>query len=196
MPHFSTQPPVILCSDKREERAQILAQYAPTSHRVFDCHLTELEALARQHSNAQILLCWSASCAEVQMVVEFCRAHDRNLVVMLKQFNSQHISNLTQELDYVVMPYSPQCDWISWFDYAAMVRARYQHIQAQIASLQQKLEERKIIEKAKGLVMRHHRLDEQSAYKALRDSAMQNSQPIYQVAKNVLVSMQAQSAAK
>ena len=196
MTHFSTKTSLILCCDKHEDRAQIRAQLATNFTTVYDGHFTQLEALAAQHQTAQLVVCWSASCAEVHMIVEFCRANNRELVVMLKQFNSLHINELTKELDYVVMPYSPQCDLTSWLEYASMVRRRYQQMQAQIAALNQKLEERKVIEKAKGLVMRHHQIDEQSAYKALRDSAMQTSQPMFNVAKNVLHHLQVHHSAK
>ncbi len=196
MSHFSCQTPVILCCDKPEQRAALSAQLAKHAGAVYGCQFSQLEATAAQHAHAQILLCWSASCAEVQMVVEFCRAQQRCLLVMLNQFNPYHINKLTQELDYVLLPYSPQCDWRSWLDYAALVRARYLTIQAQIAALEQKLVERKTIERAKGLVMHHHQLDEQSAYKVLRDLAMKTSQPIYQIAKNVLVSLQVSNAGK
>ncbi len=59
-------------------------------------------------------------------------------------------------------------------------------MQKEIQQLTSKLEERKWIEKAKGLLMKMHALDEENAYRVLRNSAMQSSLSLSQVAKNVI----------
>jgi response regulator NasT len=63
-------------------------------------------------------------------------------------------------------------------------------MESEIESLAGKLEERKMIEKAKGLLMKMHNVDEESAYKAMRKSAMQSSQTLAQVAKNILITLE------
>ncbi|WP_267713009.1 ANTAR domain-containing protein, partial [Vibrio parahaemolyticus] len=45
-------------------------------------------------------------------------------------------------------------------------------------------------EKAKGLLMKVHNVDEEHAYKAMRNSAMQSSQTLTQVAKNLITALQ------
>ena len=61
---------------------------------------------------------------------------------------------------------------------------------SEIESLTHKIEERKLVEKAKGLLMKMHSVDEEQAYKALRSSAMQSSQTLAQVAKNLITALQ------
>jgi response regulator NasT len=63
-------------------------------------------------------------------------------------------------------------------------------MEQEITALTSKLEDRKVIEKAKGLLMKMHNVDEQSAYRALQKSAMQSSLSLAQVAKNLLVTME------
>ncbi len=61
---------------------------------------------------------------------------------------------------------------------------------SEIESLTNKIEERKLVEKAKGLLMKVHNVDEEHAYKAMRNSAMQSSQTLTQVAKNLITALQ------
>jgi len=70
-----------------------------------------------------------------------------------------------------------------------LAKARFVHTQALKDELQQvkdQLEERKVIEKAKGMIMKSQGCDEPAAYKALRNLAMDRSQRIFDVAKNVI----------
>lgn len=62
----------------------------------------------------------------------------------------------------------------------------HQMLKQELAEASRKLSERKLIEKAKGILMKTRGLDEESAYAALRQLAMKNSQPIRTVATNVV----------
>ncbi|NAW55756.1 ANTAR domain-containing protein, partial [Vibrio sp. V41_P2S12T139] len=77
-----------------------------------------------------------------------------------------------------------------WIEHAALVRAKFESMQSEIESLTHKIEERKLVEKAKGLLMKMHSVDEDQAYKALRNSAMQSSQTLAQVAKNLITTLE------
>jgi response regulator NasT len=73
-----------------------------------------------------------------------------------------------------------------------LAKARFEQLQSLTSELYQvksQLEERKIIEKAKGIIMKNQGCDEPAAYKALRDLAMDRSQRIFDVAKNVICVM-------
>ena len=56
----------------------------------------------------------------------------------------------------------------------------------ELAETNRKLSERKIIEKAKGVLMKTRGMDEDAAYKALRKLAMERSQPLASVATNLV----------
>ena len=61
-----------------------------------------------------------------------------------------------------------------------------QHINDELAQARQALDERKQVDKAKGILMNTRHLTEDEAYKYLRRSAMDNNQRIIDVANNVI----------
>jgi response regulator NasT len=67
--------------------------------------------------------------------------------------------------------------------------ARFDSAQAlrqQLQQANQKLSERKVIERAKGVLMKTRGYDEEAAFKALRKVAMDQGKPLAAVAKNVV----------
>lgn len=62
----------------------------------------------------------------------------------------------------------------------------HQALKQELAEASRKLSERKIIEKAKGILMKSRGLDEEAAYVALRKLAMEKSKPLAEVAANVV----------
>ena len=71
--------------------------------------------------------------------------------------------------------------------------ARFQEYQAlrdDLAKANNALAERKVIERAKGLIMQHRHCTEQEAYQALRKLAMTGNRRLVEVAENVLSAAQ------
>jgi two-component system, response regulator PdtaR len=69
----------------------------------------------------------------------------------------------------------------------AMARAIEMHqLQDEISSLNHKLEVRKLVEKAKGVLMKKYDLDEATAYRRLQKAAMDKRSSIQEVAEEVL----------
>jgi hypothetical protein len=64
--------------------------------------------------------------------------------------------------------------------------ARLQALTEELAQVRTSLDERKLIERAKGILMMHRGLDEESAYRFLRRSAMDHNRRIVEVAQSVL----------
>lgn len=67
--------------------------------------------------------------------------------------------------------------------------ARFREFQALRAELQQartELADRKLVEKAKGLVMKHNRCSEEQAFKAMRKMAMDQQKPLNEIARNII----------
>jgi AmiR/NasT family two-component response regulator len=62
--------------------------------------------------------------------------------------------------------------------------ARFQELQ----TLRRQLEERKVIERAKGVLMTRYGISEDSAFQRLRRSAMDNRRPMVEIARALLVS--------
>lgn len=62
----------------------------------------------------------------------------------------------------------------------------HQALKRELAETSRKLSERKVIEKAKGILMKSRGMDEEMAYGALRKLAMERSQPLAKVASNLV----------
>jgi response regulator NasT len=62
----------------------------------------------------------------------------------------------------------------------------HQAVKRELAATNRKLSERKIVEKAKGILMKTRGMDEEAAYKALRKLAMERAQPLAKVAENLV----------
>jgi response regulator NasT len=70
-----------------------------------------------------------------------------------------------------------------------VARARfedYQLLRRELADATQKLSERKLVERAKGILMKSRNMDEDAAYKALRRLAMDRGKPLAAVARDVV----------
>ena len=73
-------------------------------------------------------------------------------------------------------------------DLAEARRSQLQGMRAQIADLQQTLQDRKAIDRAKGMIMGKGKYSEEQAYHALRKLAMSQNQTMGQVAAGVISS--------
>lgn len=62
----------------------------------------------------------------------------------------------------------------------------HQSVKQELAAATKKLSERKIVEQAKGILMKTRDLDEEAAYGALRKLAMQRAQPLAKVAADLV----------
>jgi response regulator NasT len=62
----------------------------------------------------------------------------------------------------------------------------YQRLRDELAATRLKLSERKLVERAKGLLMKARGLDEEAAYGALRKLAMDRGRPLADVAQQVI----------
>ena len=61
-----------------------------------------------------------------------------------------------------------------------------QSVSQELATVKAALDERKLIERAKGVLMSHHALSEDAAYRLLRDKAMNQNRRLVEVAESVL----------
>lgn len=62
----------------------------------------------------------------------------------------------------------------------------YQGLKKELKQIRDQLADRKIIDKAKGLLMKTKGLDEEQAYHAMRKMAMDQSKPLVDIAQNIL----------
>ncbi len=69
----------------------------------------------------------------------------------------------------------------------------FQALRSELAQAKNELADRKILEKAKGLVMKHNRCSEEQAFKAMRKMAMDQQKPMNEIAKNIIAVLELMS---
>ena len=63
---------------------------------------------------------------------------------------------------------------------------QFQALKRELDDVEEKLADRKVIERAKGILMKGRNLSEEDAYRALRKQAMQSNAQLADVARHVL----------
>lgn len=74
----------------------------------------------------------------------------------------------------------------SIIDIALARFSEYQAINNELNVMREKLEDRKLIDKAKGMLMQLRNISEDDAYKSMRKMAMENNKRLVDIAKNIL----------
>ncbi len=62
----------------------------------------------------------------------------------------------------------------------------FQTLKRELSDARSELEDRKVVEKAKGLIMKHNNCSEDHAFKAMRKMAMNQQKPMYEIARNII----------
>lgn len=177
---------LIVCSDDLQQQAIIRGKLATNYDKVIGCSLHQLETLVEQNSDCILVVSWQQPSAELSLIVDHAAVRHIPLLILLRQLNQFDINRLPMPSGYVMLPADSEFDLAGWVFRAEQVRNSQRQQQLEIEQLTQKLDERKWIEKAKGLLMTHHGLDEDSAFQALRNAAMNNSQSLAQVSRNIV----------
>ncbi|ELA8172657.1 TPA: ANTAR domain-containing protein [Vibrio alginolyticus] len=190
MTQSTSKTPIIVCCDGLQEQARLSGLLSKDYDNIIGCQLAQLETLMQREPSASVVVGWQQPTAELRLIVDFCRRKSAPLLIVLKQLSSNDINRLSEKMDYVLMPHDSEFALQPWIEHATLVRAKFESMQSEIELLTNKIEERKLVEKAKGLLMKMHSVDEGQAYKALRNSAMQSSQTLAQVAKNLITTLE------
>ena len=190
MTRSTSKTPIIVCCDSLQEQARLSGLLSKDYDNIIGCQLAQLETLMQREPSASVVVGWQQPTAELRLIVDFCRRKSAPLLIVLKQLSSNDINRLSEKMDYVLMPHDSEFALQPWIEHATLVRAKFESMQSEIELLTNKIEERKLVEKAKGLLMKMHSVDEGQAYKALRNSAMQSSQTLAQVAKNLITTLE------
>ncbi len=109
-------------------------------------------------------------------VILFCDDGDRKIITQAVQAGVSA---------YIVDDLNPN-RVKSILDVAIARFSEYQVLRKELKLTRDQLADRKIIDKAKGLLMKTKGLDEEQAYHAMRKMAMDQSKPLVDIAQNIL----------
>jgi response regulator NasT len=107
--------------------------------------------------------------------------HDATLI---ERAEADHI------LGYLVKPIK-QADLEPVIGLAMRRFAQFQELQREAADLRQALQDRKLIERAKGILMKRAKMDEPEAFRRLQKLASEKSRKLVEVAQMILVAEEA-----
>lgn len=187
---MSKHTPLIVCCDNTVQQVKLCAQLAQDFEDITACSLKQLPERVEHQSNACLVVSWQKPCGELACVIEFADKKSLPLLLLTQQLNHEDAHYLAGSNGYALLPLATEGSLMGWLQYAQNIRLTEIEQTQAIHKLNQKLEDRKYVDQAKGLLMKLHHLDEQQAYQALRTSAMKNSQTLGQVAKNLIATLE------
>ncbi len=126
---------------------------------------------------------------------EICR-HQPLPIILVSALHSPELLRQIEDkpvLGYLVKPVKP-ADLETAITIAVKRFAELQSLRQQQAELRRTLEDRKLIERAKGLLMQRTGLSEAEAYRSMQRTASRTNQKLVAVARSILTAEEAASA--
>jgi response regulator NasT len=119
--------------------------------------------------------------------VEDVLALGAGLVVVTAPEDGPRFRRLAEQHPVVLAPAAPAPDGLALALHAAWAaRQRQQHWQSEVARLQQRLNDRIVIERAKGVLVQRLRISEEEAYNRLRVLSRRQRRPMRDIAQSFL----------
>jgi response regulator NasT len=116
---------------------------------------------------------------------------DDNLSSVLVITDDIHRRSL-QEIAHLLKPYTEET-LVSVIEVALLYRSKVASIQQEVTRLKENLSNRKLIEKAKGMIMKTQGLTESEAYRYLQKQSMNRAMSMKDLAQEIILSEEKQS---
>jgi len=113
-------------------------------------------------------------------------------VVLLSAYSQRELVNRAREagvVAYLVKPYREE-DLTPAIEVALARFQEFQALQKQVTDLQQALETRKLVDRAKGILMDEQGLTESEAFRKIQRMSMNNRKPMKDVAEAIILAHQ------
>lgn len=119
-----------------------------------------------------------------ESVMECCRQRIRDTQIS-GELQQQEIGQMPRQENHYAALIPPQLSR-SVLELVEQQSRQLQAMDAELAGLRTTLAERKVVERAKGLLMQHHGMTEPQAHKTLRDMAMSQNKKLPEIAETLL----------
>ena len=125
------------------------------------------------------------SLLETIKIINF--SEPRPIIILAREQGSVHTDEVIKAgvSSYIIDGYKAG-RMKSIFEVALARFSEYQNLYTELHSVKEKLEDRKLIDKAKGLLMQLRGIDEDNAYGMMRRMAMENNRRLVDVAKSII----------
>jgi response regulator NasT len=115
-------------------------------------------------------------------------------VVLLTAYSQRDLVSRAKDagvVGYLVKPFREQ-DLAPAIDVALARFAEFQHMERQVGDLEQALETRKFVDRAKGILMDTQGLNESEAFRKIQKMSMNTRKPMKEVAEAIILAHQTQ----
>jgi len=118
---------------------------------------------------------------------QIVREHGTPVIILTAYSDSDHVRRAeeTGALAYLVKPVNPE-ELPPTIDVALARFKELQQLRHQVHSLQDTIEARKVIERAKGILMKRHKLKDQEAYHMLEQRARERGYEVREIAQAII----------
>jgi response regulator NasT len=189
------KPARVMLVDDTPTRSAILEQALLDQGLIVVCRLESAQGLIKNveiHQPDIIIMDLESPDRDTLESMTVLNQHNPKPVIMFsEEGDSQIISQAIQAgvSAYIVDGINPRR--VKPILDVAIARFReYQALRKELKQTRDQLADRKIIDKAKGLLMKTKGLDEEQAYHAMRKMAMDQSKPLVEIAQNILSVME------
>lgn len=114
-------------------------------------------------------------------------------VVLLTAYSQKELVDRAKEagvVGYLVKPFR-ESDLMPAIEVALARFAEFQAMNQEVSDLQNALETRKLVDRAKGILMDTQKLDEQEAFRKIQKMSMNTRKPMKEVAEAIILAHQA-----
>ncbi|MEX1154173.1 ANTAR domain-containing response regulator [Parvibaculum sp.] len=185
------KPLKIMIIDSNDDRAAVVEQGLAAFGEVQVLRvglLTDLAAQVRRHEPDVIVVdCDSPDRDTLESMRDVSAASPRPIVMFVEESGpSQAEEALRAGVSAYIVDGLSEKRVKPVLDVAILRFKVFQKMRGELEKAKSDLAGRKIIERAKGILMDQRKLSEQEAYKLLRDSAMQEGKPILEIADSLI----------
>lgn len=186
-----TAPQRVLLVDSEPARAALLEQALKDAGFTVDKHTDGCRSLARLVAESQpdmVIIDIEAPDRDVlEQMSHVSRDNPRPVVMYADKDDADFVAEAIRSGVSAYVANGMRPERVKSTLAVAVARFReFQALREDLSAARSELADRKLIEKAKGLIMKHRRVSEDDAYTALRKLAMDRSCRLVDVARNVI----------
>lgn len=181
---------IAVADDERDTREFLAEALERAGHKIVGCFATGDELVKAIHDKKPDLVVADIRMPEIDGIEAATIAnHERPIpFILVSAFHDQETldrASAGQVFGYLIKPIS-EADLKTAISLAIVRFEQFQALLKDTHDLRQALDDRKIIEKAKGILMKRNQVDEEEAYRRLRKAASQQNVKLNEVCRKVI----------
>jgi response regulator NasT len=187
-PSSSSSPRILVAEDEAIIRLDLVEMLTEAGYTVVAQATNGVEAIALAHEHKPDLAILDVKMPEMDGITAAASIIEIAPVLMLTAFSQRELVERARDagaMAYVVKPFSIS-DLVPAIEIAISRHAQLKALQAEVTDLHERLETRKVIDRAKGILMQALALSEPEAFSWIQRAAMDRRISMKEVAQAVI----------